>query len=461
MIRYLFFITIHFLVSFLLPLSAEAEIVIMHETSVYIMCEGDTDELACEKAVKYARRQAMEKTGVYVGSSTKTNNGTLVSDEIEIITGGLMKDRLVPKLRKFISEDNQTCMEAEVEVEIDADEVKKILIKAQEDFQYKQKYLALYQEYGLLQNQIIDLQYKLQQTVGNASKIEELNGKIYALDIRLAALKWVAKSVDAFKDGDYELALEYCNKAIEMNLNDSMVHAQKGLVLFQLGKLEKAIESLTVALYLNPRDSSFYYNRAEIYVDQGKYEEAIKDCDMCIALKTKNSNKQVKMDNSNNIIISNNESQGASLSFSLKGEVYNRIGKYHTAIENLERAVELNPYDWNAFFRLGSSYLCLKEYKKAIENYDVVIKLYPRHYDVYNSKGLALLRMERYSDAANCFSVAIEILPNRPDGYFNRAIAYLVNGDKDLAKQGFKKVLTMVEDGHMAIESRRWLRECE
>ena len=57
----------------------------------YIMSDFETPDVAKQRAMLYAERNAQEKAGVYIKSYSKSSNFELVADEIETMTSGILK----------------------------------------------------------------------------------------------------------------------------------------------------------------------------------------------------------------------------------------------------------------------------------------------------------------------------------------------------------------------------------
>ena len=73
--------------------------------------------------------------------------------------------------------------------------------------------------------------------------------------------KYKIKGFQSFYNEDYESALHYFSKAIELNEKDTISYKQRGLINHKLGNLQSAINDYSVAIELTPTDANLYLNR--------------------------------------------------------------------------------------------------------------------------------------------------------------------------------------------------------
>ena len=89
------------LASFFITGSANAEIKTYEGFGEYVMSDFETPEIAKQRAKQRAEQSAQEKAGVFVKSNTKVVNSQLESEEIEVMTSGIMKIRSVEYDKKI------------------------------------------------------------------------------------------------------------------------------------------------------------------------------------------------------------------------------------------------------------------------------------------------------------------------------------------------------------------------
>ncbi len=95
------------------------------------------------------------------------------------------------------------------------------------------------------------------------------------------------KGVEAYKNGDFELAIEYYSQCIELNENIAVVYNNRGICYNNQKKYDEAIKDYDKAIELDENEVGTYFNRGLCYHDQKKYDKAIKDYDKAIELDDK------------------------------------------------------------------------------------------------------------------------------------------------------------------------------
>jgi tetratricopeptide (TPR) repeat protein len=88
-----------------------------------------------------------------------------------------------------------------------------------------------------------------------------------------------------------------------------------------------------------------------------------------------------------------------------------QAGNYAEAVALLERAVELEPKDKNAWNNLGWAQMQLRQFAAAIDAYRKQIEVNPYHANVHTNLGRAYLAMQRYSEAEAALQKQFELNP--------------------------------------------------
>jgi tetratricopeptide (TPR) repeat protein len=82
---------------------------------------------------------------------------------------------------------------------------------------------------------------------------------------------------------NYSSALQFFDKAIELDNTNAETFKLKGNAEFGLKKFNRAIASYSKAIQINPEEATFYFNRGMAQQALGKHTKAISDYDMAIA----------------------------------------------------------------------------------------------------------------------------------------------------------------------------------
>lgn len=67
-----------------------------------------------------------------------------------------------------------------------------------------------------------------------------------------------------------------------MNETEALRLKEEGNQAYKNREYQKAINCYTKAIHINPNDANFYSNRALSYFNLGQYQQCIKDCDKAV-----------------------------------------------------------------------------------------------------------------------------------------------------------------------------------
>lgn len=201
--------------------------------------------------------------------------------------------------------------------------------------------------------------------------------------------------------GDYDLSINDCNKAIQLDPNDYMPFANLGEAYIEKEDYNKAIEFYNKTLQLAPnfsedqnrhfvtRFSEACYKRGDKYLNNRNCEQAINDYNKAIELNSEDYTPYYK-----------------------RGNAYFVKNDYDQAITDFNRAIELNPNYLSSYFFLAHAYQNKDNYDLAIFNYDKVIELNPNISEAYNNRGVVYQAKGNYKQAEMDYIQALKVNPN-------------------------------------------------
>ena len=108
----------------------------------------------------------------------------------------------------------------------------------------------------------------------------------------------------------------------------------------------------------------------------------------------------------------NIENENNAFYYYERGLAYYSAGNYQEAINNFNKAIELNPNNTTSYNNIGAVYYNLKEYEKAIESCNSAIRLTPDYHLFYRNRGRIYSKLKRYQDAIKDYSEAIRLNPD-------------------------------------------------
>jgi Tfp pilus assembly protein PilF len=119
---------------------------------------------------------------------------------------------------------------------------------------------------------------------------------------------------------------------------------------------------------------------------------------------------------------------------------FQRRKKHKFAIDELKKAVQLNPLFTKAYNAMGVSYDNLGHYKQAISCYRSALKLDPKLDYVYNNLGYSYLLKKELDAAIAAFQKAIELNGSNKRYRSNLGLAYVMKDQYDKAYDQFRIV---------------------
>ena len=117
---------------------------------------------------------------------------------------------------------------------------------------------------------------------------------------------------------------------------------------------------------------------------------------------------------------------------------------YLQALENFEKAIELNPSLAEAYYFRGRVQL---DDKKADADFTTAIELRPNYPEAYFRRGLKNDLNNDRAAAMRDYNKALELNPKFIEAYMTRAVLYLLDNKGALAIADYTKVLELKPDG--------------
>jgi len=138
-------------------------------------------------------------------------------------------------------------------------------------------------------------------------------------------------------------------------------------------------------------------------------------------------------------------------SFVRAGNEFFKAGDTDNAIQEYERALELNPNNSEAHLRLGFlMYNARKRYEEGLAHYNQALKANPNDPRIHHDLGMALLHQRQFNQAIEHLSQALKGMPNGLDRQYNPvgmhlslALAFSFAGKSKEAIPHFSEVLRL------------------
>lgn len=130
---------------------------------------------------------------------------------------------------------------------------------------------------------------------------------------------------------------------------------------------------------------------------------------------------------------------------------------YYGAIEDLSRAIEIDPMLKMAYYIRGAAWGHLGNYECALKDDNMALKIDPRYVDAYNNRGITRYELNDFLGAVEDYNIAIEINPYFAQIYCNRGNAKWQLGNYSGAIADYDKAIELQPNYEIARENRRKL----
>ncbi|MCD6319688.1 MAG: tetratricopeptide repeat protein [Candidatus Desulfofervidaceae bacterium] len=125
------------------------------------------------------------------------------------------------------------------------------------------------------------------------------------------------------------------------------------------------------------------------------------------------------------------------------GDSYLREGKYIPALQELLKAVKLDPQNPDIHLELGLAYMGRGNLSTAESEFKKALQLRPNYAAVYNNLGLLYLRQKKWQQAEKSFKKALDIAtyPTPEVAYTNLGSCYVLQHKYTQAEGTFRSAL--------------------
>lgn len=215
-------------------------------------------------------------------------------------------------------------------------------------------------------------------------------------------------------------AIKACSDLIRRNPRDAAALESRGFAYNHKGSQELALADYTSAIKIAP-SANLYLRRAALFGLQDKYDEAIEDLTKAIELNPQSSTAHL-----------------------LRGQSWLwGKGNQEKALLDLSKAISLDPNLKGAYETRSNLYFRQKQYAEALADYDAVIRLNPTPND-FSVRAAIHLVMGHADSAIADHLEAIKRVPAARRLYLNLAKAYLANGEPDKSIATYEWMLKSV-----------------
>jgi serine/threonine-protein kinase len=128
------------------------------------------------------------------------------------------------------------------------------------------------------------------------------------------------------------------------------------------------------------------------------------------------------------------------------GRIHDGTGQHNLALQEFERALELDHRDADALLGLADAYSSAGRIQEAEDTYKRAAAMRPEYWDGHYRLGAFYYQQGRYADAASQFRRVVELLPDHAPAHTSLGTAFLSLGQELDAETEFKKSLALAPD---------------
>lgn len=256
----------------------------------------------------------------------------------------------------------------------------------------------------------------------------------------LSYLDYYDRGNAAYRQQDYEQAIENFTQGIKKNPNFSRLYIHRGNSRYNLNDYEGALADYNQALKINPQEVKAFVNRGNAYYMLAEYSN---DPDQEYQKAIQNFNQAININNRD------------TEAYIRRGIVRSQIAKYSNdfqqeyqkSIADFTEAIQLNASQAEAYFHRGlaryqfaqytNNYA--QEYKQAIADFNQALNINPQMAKVYLKRGMVYYELAQYGESKveENHAQAIEDLEKS-------AQIYLEQEDMDNYQQALSNICVMV-----------------
>ena len=154
-----------------------------------------------------------------------------------------------------------------------------------------------------------------------------------------------------------------------------------------------------------------YHNRGLAYLQAKQYTDALQDFDRALEINARDASALVG-----------------------RGTLFARTGSLDKALADLGRAIEIDPQYAEAYAKRCFAKMLLEHPRDALPDCEKAVALNPRHRDAQTNLGVVYAALSRTGDAEASYRRALAIEPSNPDANYNYGVLLAVLRRSDEAR---------------------------
>ena len=307
----------------------------------------------------------------------------------------------------------------------------------------------------------LEISPKLAEPHINLGEALERQGKIEeAAEYYRAALKIEPDLAEAHnnmgaileKQGRTEEAIQYYQNALKIRPHYASAHFGLANALVEKGKVEEGIRHYYLAIRFKPAYAVAYSNLGNIFLNSGENEKAIEHYIAALQIDPNmveaHSNLGIALMQEGKIEAAISQFQKAiqlnpdfiTAENNLKRALAIRK-ELETEISRLQELLRNDPENFELHFQLGNLYFRKGEQRQAMQQYNRALQLNPKFVPALNNLALVTAANQEYYKALTIFLDMLNYIPDDPEIHYNIACMYARLDRVDESIEWLKKAI--------------------
>ena len=263
---------------------------------------------------------------------------------------------------------------------------------------------------------------------------ESYNAVLRALNLGYTKVYWYRGGIASWGEAHRQYPINFSripSDAIQKGLGtlwsfardavwpDPRLYLNRGKDYAERKQYDNAVDDFTKAISIDPDNADAYIERAGALAAKGNFEAAMLDFD-----RAKNLNAEAAK-----IVSEKLRDPKFAAGYVARGNTYWGNKEYKQAIAEYDRAIEIDPRNFEAHVSRGESLYALRDYANALASIDQALALNPTSVRANNARANVLYSSGDYDGALLSYDKAIASSPKDKILFSNRADAYAKKRD--------------------------------
>ena len=263
-------------------------------------------------------------------------------------------------------------------------------------------------------------------------------------------LGYMGKGRNALENGRFQEAAELFTYCLRLDNSFSQAYAFRAECYFRLNRINEGIDDIVYALALDGNNKAYRLmmligepdvNTLLAKLKVQKIKEPNKsDWPFYIGLVYEGQQKYMKA-------IENYKETAAieagDVVYARMSYCYSVLGDYELALENINKAMELDPNDADYVSTKADLLYDMGKGQESIAAYDEYIKVNPEYYGGYYRRGFLKDNLGDVDGAIEDYSTSIVLNPDFAYTYLGRADMYKLKGEEEAARKDYQMVIAL------------------